>query len=95
MTHTPSPWSASIDRHGFVTLSAGAAYVKNTTDGFNIAGFLSPADAHLIRAAPDLLHALSDALEIFEMTDACNDPPSDAWAWTYAARAAIAKAKGE
>lgn len=53
------------------------------------------ADSRLIAAAPDLLEALKDAVEIFEITDACNEPPSDAWVWLYAARAAIAKASGE
>lgn len=90
MTHTPAPWSASIDRHGFVTLSAGASYVKDTTDGFNIAGFLSPADAHLIAAAPDLLAALVAILKDIAAND--GDLAADVF---QTAKAAIAKVKGE
>jgi hypothetical protein len=87
MTHTPAPWDVHIDRHGFVTLSAGPAYLKDTTDGFNIAGFLSPADAHLMRAAPDLLEALETVL---------NHPTSYLSAVTEGkVRTAIAKAKAK
>ena len=49
------------------------------------------ADAEPVVA--ELIEALEAALEIFEMTEDANTPPSDAWAWTYQARAALDKAK--
>jgi len=90
MTHTPAPWDVHIDRHGFVTLSAGPAYLTDTTQGFNIAGFLSPADAHLMRAAPKLLAALMH----FAYPGPYEGQPTQQ-EMIDIARAAIAEANGE
>lgn len=83
-----------IDRHGYVTLSAGAAYIHNTSDGFNITGFLSPADAYLLRAAPKLLEALK--LLMHEVDESGNGrDPNYGWPKAVSAsREAIAEAEG-
>jgi hypothetical protein len=54
-------------------------------------------DAALIAAAPDLLEALTDALEDYDawMKDADVTPNESLLAWTDKARSAIARAKGE
>lgn len=94
MTHTPAPWDVHIDRHGFVTLSAGPEYVRDITDGFNIAGRLSQADAHLMRASPDLLDALEDLAHVIEEIETYGYAPNSGVALNRA-YAVIAKAKGE
>lgn len=53
------------------------------------------ADTDLMPAARSMYAALAEALDIFETTEACNDVGSDEWAWAYAARAALAKARGQ
>ena len=51
----------------------------------------------LLAAAPDLLEALTDALEDYDawMKDADVTPNESLQAWTNKARAAIARARGE
>ena len=53
--------------------------------------------AQLLAAAPDLLEALTDALEDYDawMKDADVTPNESLQAWTNKARAAIARARGE
>lgn len=94
MSHTPGPWGAHIDRHGFVTLGAGPVYIRGPEDGFNVAGFMSAADARLIAAAPDLLAALEELAHIVEEIEIYGYAPNTAVTLDRA-HAAIAKAKGK
>lgn len=78
--HTPGPWSVSPTKHRTIIASAQGFHVAAMDD-------VSPADAALIAAAPDLLAALQEMLkyaEGFEDADHVID-----------ARAAIARATGE
>ena len=86
--HTPGPWSVEIDHH-----NNAPEYIRAYADGemYDLASVLcdetgnAKANARLIAAAPDLLVALCEAVEIIEGTglDATTQ------------REAIAKATGE
>lgn len=91
--HTPGPWRAyepdylkTTDRElgPYFFIEAGDAALS--LGGFHLAGYLTPADAHLIAAAPELLAALIAMDAEFLARD---DDPVKA-----RARAAIAKATG-
>lgn len=101
MTHTPKPWTAHYDEIGEVydisnstpneddelekvmaTVWANRPSLKETAE----------CDARLIAAAPELLEALVFSLEFLEAND---DGEKDVVDRIEAARAAIAKAKGE
>lgn len=65
---TPSPWrldDASADLAGLIkedyhTIDAGKGfYDTSNTSGFGLTGLLSPADARLIAAAPELVELLA------------------------------------
>ena len=79
MTHTPGPWKINNDE----LLSTHGVY----GDGFFIAEVILAEDAHLIAATPELLDALERILEQAEQYGHKSE--------NDAARAAIAKAKGE
>jgi hypothetical protein len=67
-SYTPGPWreyapdiqDVGVDKN-YRTIAAGCEYLK-VQSGFAITGFVSPADARLIAAAPDLLEALQSLL---------------------------------
>ena len=70
--HTPTPWkerAPSIDGEVDETyrqITAGCGYFPEADEpelsGFKLTGFIKPADARLIVAAPDLLGALKELL---------------------------------
>jgi len=105
--HTPGPWvavsrtNAHIDieapkQHGYV-----ARHVASTGHGNH------EANARLITAAPDMLEALQNMVEMFKTVptleqNSFDEPPEPKTQWDYeayqmigAACAAIAKATGE
>ncbi len=94
--HTPGPWSA---RNGRIFMTDREELtVANVARAFD--GDYSPANARLIAAAPDLLEALEALADLHKPCLADNptlmecvkeQPEYQAY---YAARAAIAKAKG-
>lgn len=84
-THTPGPWAAAPIGSGRWAITV--SQMRNEDVG--AAGF-GKADAHLIAAAPELLYALEALLAV---TDEYDLPLSDPE--RIAARAAIAKARGE
>jgi hypothetical protein len=69
--HTPAPWSVEIDHH-----TAAPEFIRAYVDGemYDLASVLcdetgnATANARLIAAAPDLLIALREAVEIIEGT---------------------------
>jgi hypothetical protein len=100
---TPGPWHWGTHPIGsekpyYSTLYSGNKLVPVC----NVSGFgepvrVSEADANLIAAAPDLLAALENLVEIAEFLDPGWDPEvfEDQTKSVATARAAIAKAKGE
>lgn len=97
--HTDGPWDL-FQKH---TPDDGTGYgffyhkiIAGTgcsTGGFTLSGIISPSDAALIKAAPELLEALELALEYIQ---SCPDQLSaSGQVAREAARAAIAKAKGD
>jgi hypothetical protein len=91
--HTPGPWLLNADakRHEpdfYGTPSEPGEEEVYTSihvgDSLRLTGFMRPADARLIAAAPDLLRALKEVV-------ALSDRKHDAW---DAAHVAIAKAEG-
>jgi hypothetical protein len=92
---TPKPWTlADVERGKMVLGGAGRSYVASVTieqiGGGAIAAAMEPqrlANADLIAAAPDLYAALTELL-----FDAFEDAHPDS---VKAARAALAKARGE
>lgn len=110
--HTPGPWidvappiqcekgsPFKIINETYRDVRAGRGYFKEAEPhgGFTVTGFISPEDAALIAAAPDLLAAC----ELMVGFDNAEENLSDqVWLETLAecaekARAAIRKAKGE
>lgn len=88
MNHTPAPWTISDEIDPLIYSNATGAYVAQVFayDGRNNSRNAAvDADARLIAAAPDLLAALIEAVEIIESTGLDASP----------ARAAIAAAKGQ
>lgn len=106
MTHTPGPWycdephsgdadravyaltPAHKNRHYMARVYGGGALAKRNPE--------MDANASLIAAAPDMLAALEQVLEFHAK---CEREDAIDWQWFdaayYAARAAIAKARGE
>jgi hypothetical protein len=98
--HTEGPWfvdhkSPFLVRAGCDISGRHIAHIgpANYTPRFDI----DEPNALLIAAAPDLLEALTDALEDYDawMKDADVTPNESLLAWTDKARSAIARAKGE
>lgn len=85
MSHTPGPWKARIgsDPQWWVCGPEGNFHVIATTSQGNDA-----ANARLIAAAPELLGALEEVLEVTKHLDPCQ-------ATVEKARSAIAKANGK
>jgi hypothetical protein len=78
--HTPGPWKAS----GFSISAKGSGHIAKALEVY-MDRTTREANARLIASAPDLLEALEAVIAI-------SDRKHDAW---DAAKAAIAKAKGE
>lgn len=110
MTHTPGPWifSPERDTHDSIIHTADAVekhgYIG--ADNGGVVGssewiWIKDEDARLIAAAPDLLEALEGAIGALEQDlDAGRDSGDADWEGLAfqrleAARAAIAKARGE
>lgn len=93
-SHTPAPWNvfcaanAAFTRHPSIVSDAGEV-AKATWAGSEQQ---TNANARLISAAPELLIALRDLLEDAVALGICESNLSGS---AVAARAAIAKAKGE
>jgi hypothetical protein len=92
--HTPGPWGLDKDAHrhdpGFYGGEEGYHRI-NIPGVTDITGFCGDANAHLIKAAPDLYEALE---ELLAMRSKCFIPNEGDW-WDNKARAALARAKGE
>ena len=67
--HTPGPWSRSIDdgQTGWVKASEGTIIAKVPSAGWDDTQWLNH---RLIAAAPDMLAALSDLADAYEVVDA-------------------------
>jgi hypothetical protein len=87
-THTPGPWRA--DNNGRIYTQEGL-YVAAVGDAPNRSGAKRDEYARLIAAAPELLEALEAAAETIKALD----EDYDMHPVYIAARAAIAKARGE
>ena len=99
MKHTPGPWEVSEEWHGDLYIdsyiegegdTALAKIVNNVckTDQ-------AEANARLIAAAPDLLEACKEALNVLEDWDDLNQPDDGPeWLFVTAMKDAIAKAQG-
>jgi hypothetical protein len=87
MSHTPGPWENDGN-----DIWAGDHLIA-TVSGDQNGLFANPsrlADSALIAAAPELLDALRDALDVMGDWGEDGDPE-----WANVARAAIAKAEGK
>jgi len=92
-THTPGPWTHTPSREHTNPNTTRRDIVADSQFGpAFIAGDVSQADARLIASAPDLLSALEGMLEHADMGEIHDEETLCA---VNAARAAIAKAKGE
>lgn len=92
--HTPGPWRTTPN--GVVTSdSCQISHVGETSRPADMVCNFErwDADARLIAAAPDMLHALNLALEYWQ--DRQQRYKNRSPAWVQEARAAIAKALGE
>ncbi len=111
---TPGPWRASEPAHiaeadnSYWQIDAGRGYFGRRDPkgphGFSLQGFMSPSDAALIAAAPELYAALEQAVAHIEQVhkpltrdDAILSEVSHGGAYfdVAAARAALAKVRGE
>ena len=93
--HTPAPWR--VDRGSMLK---GVNVITPRHEWICYLGMASRpdvvADANLIAAAPELLEALEELLRIFDVyEDGCFGAIPEGTAPFAAARAAIAKARGE
>ena len=91
--HTPGPWEA-IHYAGTDAYSDVVAGRVALVDGSHSNPLLSPEDARLIAAAPDLLEALEDCMALLLSENAWQVGDARRIA-AINARAAILKAKGE
>ncbi len=93
--HTPGPWTVSeLNASGDVSefhifIEPGIAVIERKVDGHNDADM---PDARLISAAPNLLEALKELVDLIELIRS-DDYTPDSFT-TQPARAAIAKATG-
>lgn len=97
--HTPGPWRLDDPIHGDVlgdgyhAIDAGAGIGPGR--GFGLCGFMSPADARLIAAAPELLEALYGVeIRLSALESIGIELDNDQEVILREARAAIAKATG-
>ena len=92
--HTPGPWRFSEDDCGqdCVLGPNGEKVVEGTC--YSDLSIPNEYDAILIAAAPELLEALADMVDMFERHIDGRPGPDDAGQRWDAARAAIAKATG-
>jgi len=88
--HTPGPWEVSS--RGLISQAEGSAYVAELHRNKYCES--NPADYRLIAASPELLGALESVLETLANV-ARPGTPIELLDSVIAARAAIAKAKGE
>lgn len=90
--HTPGPWDVDECRYGFAVYArkSGDAVVKTEDVEGRYGAIDNEADARLIAAAPELLEALTEIVAAADGDGWKQLDPSFA-----AARAAIAKARGE
>jgi hypothetical protein len=89
--HTPGPWKVYTAKNGGKIIGIGDAEGGGVTDpNFALwrAGKEQQANARLIAAAPDLLAALEGMMALLD-AGSLYEPQA------YAARAAIAKARGQ
>lgn len=88
--HTPGPWSTEVDRKKALEINivSGNRPFVATAWPANHPDKEQEANARLIAAAPDLLKALEELLEVTDFHELYGSR-------TEAARAAIAKATGE
>jgi hypothetical protein len=56
--HTPGPWKIGAYESGQVAV--------DRANGTEVTGFIDPADAQLIAAAPDLLDALRQVVAVYD-----------------------------
>jgi hypothetical protein len=98
--HTPCPWHTDASKSFYVFAHGSLAEQAGVDNGPFICNASTQANARLIAAAPELLHALLDALPYVE--DVLADPeqlacfkPGIVQAHARAIRAAIAKAEGK
>lgn len=102
---TPSPWRVDdqdptfygVASDTYHQIKAGAGYlVEGENKGFGLSGIMSIHDANLIAAAPALLEALQEMVEIVKKNSYPQpDKPSSNYARAEAAQAVIAKALGK
>lgn len=105
--HTPGPWrKCGGSTPAYTSIYANRGYIVwQMADGYahkeNGKGIQSPdyeeqaANARLIAAAPDLLAACNDLLDMLEEWDTGFMQPGQEFAAVIAARNAIAKAGGQ
>lgn len=90
--HTPAPWGIEVPEYGAVIThnggSIGAAYPEDMSGRPHDA----VANARLISAAPDLLAALQEAIELIDQDENWLTPAGNVIVARW--RAAIAKAEG-
>jgi hypothetical protein len=101
--HTPGPWGLDQDAHrhdpGFYGGEEGYHRI-NIPGVTDITGFCGDANAHLIKAAPDLYEALLDAETYFDDRadvvdgDYGEPAPNNEMTLLTTIRAALARAKG-
>ncbi len=103
-TFTPGPWYwanygdsemlISETKHRPVVLCAGKGVIMTSVDGILNPVSNDNANARLIAAAPELLHALKDVVYFIENPD--DNPPVKEWVKGILSQAneAIAKAEG-
>lgn len=94
--HTPGPWSVRREERG--SRGDDILVIETTPHGNDICGIYSPeaidvANAALIAAAPDLLTIALRVIGMAQTHDRAQD--DELWELCEAARAAVAKAKGE
>ena len=90
--HTPGPWKVEgTPRRGWDIFSSAKGCYVAFDEPLREGAISLEGDARLIAAAPELLEALQEALDNWDF-----DEPHPVWVeWAGAARAAIAKAKGQ
>lgn len=95
--HTPGPWQwFKGGRGGFVFFAVSE--VANLTPAYvadnSAAADTMQANAYLIAAAPDLLEALKEVVDVLDMLMLVRDVQPQEGSPAFKARAAIAKAEG-